>query len=448
MTSIIIVDLAMRRNSTVESAMTSDRLARYLGAKNIHYGWVVVAVTFLTSLAMSGAVGLPGAFILPLSREFGWDTAQISGALAIRLLLFGLMAPFAAALLERYGMRAIMLSAVALVAFSLAAAPFMTQVWQLFVLWGLLVGFGTGLTALVLGATVANRWFTQRRGLVLGVLTAASATGQLVFLPFVASLIEAHGWRLALVPSVICLVIVAIIVALFMRDRPSDLGLPPLGDTVVATAQNSSGSPAAAIARAFTTLLDVSKTGVFWVLFGSFFICGLSTNGLIQTHFIPFCADFGIGSVEAASTLAMMGIFDVVGTIGSGYLSDRYDSRWLLFWYYGLRGLALLWLPFSGFTVVGLSIFTVFYGLDWIATVPPTVKLTAQNFGRERAAIVFGWIFTGHQLGAAVSAFGAGYSRSAFLTYLPAFVAAGGACLIAAGLVMIVNRNEPKPVTA
>ncbi len=428
--------------------MASDWLARYLAARNVHYGWVIVAVTFLTSLVMSGAVGLPGAFILPLSHEFGWDTARISGALAIRLLLFGLMAPFAAALIERYGMRVIMLSAIALVAFSLAAAPFMTQVWQLFVLWGLLVGFGTGLTALVLGATVANRWFTQRRGLVLGVLTAASATGQLVFLPFVAALIEAHGWRLALMPSVICLVIVAIIVALFMRDRPSDVGLPPLGDTAIVTARNASGSPVAAIARAFTTLRDVSKTGVFWVLFGTFFICGLSTNGLIQTHFIPFCADFGIGSVEAASTLALMGLFDVAGTIGSGYLSDRYDSRWLLFWYYGLRGLALLWLPFSGFTVVGLSIFTVFYGLDWIATVPPTVKLAALNFGRERAAIVFGWIFTGHQLGAAVSAFGAGYSRSTFLSYLPAFVAAGGACLIAAGLVMIVKRGETKPASA
>jgi predicted MFS family arabinose efflux permease len=241
---------------------------------------------------------------------------------------------------------------------------------------------------------------------------------------------------------------VGVIVALFMRDRPSDVGLPPLGDTAIGTTQNSSGSPVAAIARAFTTLRDVSQTAVFWVLFGSFFICGLSTNGLIQTHFIPFCADFGIGSVEAASTLAMMGLFDVAGTIGSGYLSDRFDSRWLLFWYYGLRGLALLWLPFSGFTVVGLSIFTVFYGLDWIATVPPTVKLAAQNFGRERAAIVFGWIFTGHQLGAAVSAFGAGYSRSVFLSYLPAFVAAGGACLIAAGLVMIVNRGEPKRTAA
>ena len=428
--------------------MPSDWLARRLKAANIHYGWVVVAVTFLTSLTMSGAVGLPGAFILPLSHEFGWDTAEISGALAVRLLLFGLMAPFAAALIERYGMRRIMLSAITLVACSLAAAPFMTQVWQLFLLWGLGVGIGTGLTALVLGATVANRWFTQRRGLVLGVLTAASATGQLVFLPFVAALIEAHGWRLALVPSILCLVVVAMIVAVFMRDRPADVGLPPVGDTVVAATPNASGSASAAIARAFTTLRDVSKTGVFWVLFGSFFICGLSTNGLIQTHFIPFCADFGVGSVEAASTLAFMGIFDVVGTIGSGYLSDRFDSRKLLFWYYGLRGLALLWLPFSGFTVVGLSIFTAFYGLDWIATVPPTVKLAAQNFGRERAPIVFGWIFTGHQLGAAVSAFGAGYSRSAFLTYLPAFVVAGGACLIAAGLVMTVKRNEPKPAVA
>lgn len=425
--------------------MLSDRLSRYLAARGVHYGWAIVALTFVTSLTTAGAVGLPGAFILPLAKEFGWDAASISSALAVRFVLFGLMAPFAAALLERYGMRAMMLCAVSIVAISLAAAAWMTQLWQLVALWGFAVGFGTGLTAMVLGATVATRWFVERRGLVLGVLTAAVATGQLVFLPLAAWLIELYGWRLALVPSVAALGLVAALIVLFMRDRPSDLGLPAFGGTEVTPAPAVAGSPLAAAGRAFSTLKEASGQSAFWILFATFFICGLSTNGLVQTHFIPLCADFGMTSVQAASTLAMMGVFDIVGTIGAGYLADRYDNRWLLFWFYGLRGLSLIWLPYSDFTVYGLSVFAVFYGLDWIATVPTTVRLTGQAFGAARAPLVFGWIFAGHQVGAAFAAFGGGFSRTAFLSYLPAFVMAGVACLIAAALILTLGRRRPTP---
>ena len=307
-------------------------------------------------------------------------------------------------------------------------------------LWGLVVGIGTGLTALVLGAIVSSRWFTRHRGLVLGILTASSATGQLVFLPLAAWLVEHAGWRSAVVPSIAGLGLTALLVLLFMRDRPSDLGLAPLGETVVAPA--GAGSQRPAISQAFGALALASKSSTFWILAATFFICGLSTNGLIQTHFIPLCADFGMPQVEAASALAMMGVFDFVGTIASGWLSDRYDNRWLLFWYYGLRGLSLIYLPFSTFTLYGLSLFAMFYGLDWIATVPPTVKLTAATFGRDKAGIVFGWIFAAHQIGAATAAFGAGFSRSELMTYLPAFYTAGAACLVAAILAITIRSGR------
>ena len=426
--------------------MFAQSLASMLSRRGIHYGWIIVAVTAMVSISTAGAVGLPGVFILPFGKEFGWDAAQVSSALAIRLLLFGLMAPFAAALIERYGVRRIALIAVSLVVTGMLLALGMTELWQLVILWGVVVGLGTGLTALVLGAVISTRWFTEKRGLVLGILTASNATGQLIFLPIGAWLIDTASWRAALALPVGCLIFAALMVVLFMRDRPSDVGLRPYGESGApdASAHAAAGTLAAALVRPFGVLRDVAMDGTFWILFITFFICGLSTNGLIQTHFIPLCGDFGMGSVEAASTLAMMGVFDFFGTIASGWLSDRFDNRKLLFWYYGLRGLSLLVLPYSTFTLYGLSLFAAFYGLDWIATVPPTVKLAAQNFGRERAAIVFGWVFTGHQLGAATAAYGAGLSRTVLLTYLPAFYFAGGACLIAAILVIMIRR-KPAP---
>jgi predicted MFS family arabinose efflux permease len=415
--------------------MISSHVATLLARRNIHYGWAVVAVTFLTMLVTAGAVGAPGVLILPLKQEFGWETAEISSALAIRLLLFGLMGPFAAALMNRYGVRRITLTALSLIASGLLLSLAMTNVWQLIALWGVVVGLGTGLTALVLGATVATRWFSDRRGLVIGLLTASSATGQLVFLPLLATLTERVGWRPALAFICTLLGVAALLVSVLMRDRPSDLGLVAFGEK-----RDEAASPGSSAATSpLGALRDAARTREFWVLFGTFFICGASTNGLIQTHFVPLCADYGLAAVGAASVLAMMGVFDFVGTVGSGWLSDRYDNRWLLFWYYGLRGLSLLYLPLTNFSFYGLSLFALFYGLDWIATVPPTVKLTAMKFGRERANLVFGWIFAGHQLGAATAAFGGGLSRTALDSYLPAFFVAGGLCFIAASLVLTLN---------
>jgi len=381
---------------------------------------------------------------VPLEREFGWDNAQISTALALRFLLYGLLGPFAAAFMNRFGLRRVMVCALGLIAAGLIISPAMTRVWQLVLLWGVVVGVGSGLAAIVLAATVATRWFTQRRGLVVGLLAASSATGQLVFLPLIAELTERLGWRMALVVVCALLVCTAAIAFALMRDRPSDLNLPPYGEGSVTPPPPGGSGLVSLLALPLTALAEAARVPLFWVLFGTFFICGLSTNGLIQTHFITLCGDYGLTAVTAASVLAMMGVFDFIGTIGSGWLSDRFDNRWLLFWYYGLRGLSLLYLPFTDFSFYGLSLFAVFYGLDWIATVPPTVKLTAERFGRERAGIVFGWIFAGHQLGAATAAFGAGFSRTEFASYLPAFFIAGTMCLVAAGLVLTIARPSSR----
>jgi sugar phosphate permease len=432
--------------------MLSHLLAPALARRGVHYGWVMVALTFLVSLSSAGALGILGALLLPLQRDFGWDTGAISGALALRLLLFGMIAPFAAALLQRYGLRRTVAAALALVVLGVLLSMGMTEVWQLWLSWGVLTGIGTGMTALVLGATVANRWFARRRGLVLGILTAANATGQLAFLPLAVWLAQTEGWRAAMLPGLGACALAGLLMLLFGRDHPAELGLNGYGDAAAAVAPRPSAPAGNAVRNAFAALADASGSRVFWILCATFMVCGLSTNGLIQTHFIPLCSDFGMAEVQAASVLAMMGAFDFVGTIASGWLSDRYDNRKLLFWYYGLRGLSLLFLPMSAFSLYGLSLFAVFYGLDWIATVPPTVKLAGQAFGRERAPLVFGWVFTAHQLGAAVAALGAGMSRDALASYLPAFYLAGAACLVAALLALAARPprrgGAPAPVAA
>jgi sugar phosphate permease len=428
--------------------MISNALSASLARRNIHYGWVMVAITFLTALVSAGAVGAPGVFIIPLQKEFGWTTADISAALSLRFVLFGLMAPFAAALLNRFGLRNMAATALTVVVTALLASLAMTQLWQLIALWGVVVGIGTGMTALVLGATVSARWFAARRGLVVGILTASVATGQLVFLPILAAITERTGWRVALALMCVMLAIAAIAAFLLMRDRPGDVGLRPFGDTSTDPLPAPPPANPNIFGAALGALRDAARTRVFWILFGTFFICGASTNGLIQVHLIPLCADYGIGQVQAAGLLAAMGTFDFVGTIVSGWLSDRYDNRYLLFWYYGLRGLSLVFLPFTDFSFYGLSVFALFYGLDWIATVPPTVRLTAQRFGPERANLVFGWIFAGHQIGAAVAAYGAGLSRTLLSSYLPAFFIAGALCIIAAIAILTMSRPAPKIAVA
>ena len=417
--------------------MISTRLAAFLQARGVHYGWIVIAITFLIMLATAGAMGASGVILEPLQHEFGWSNADISVALAVRLVLFGLMGPFAAAFINRFGVRPVVICAVAMIAFGIAGTMAMSAVWHLLLFWGIIVGLGTGMTALVLGATVASRWFTERRGLVMGMLTASNATGQLVFLPLLASVTQHWGWRAALGLVVVLLLVALAFIFVLIRDRPSDVGLPPFGErTVVKPQPAQAANMKAMLLSPLIALREASGSRVFWILAGTFFICGLSTNGLIQTHWITLCGDYGVDPVNAAGVLAMIGIFDFVGTILSGWLSDRFDNRWLLFFYYGLRGLSLIYLPYTEFSVISLSLFGVFYGLDWVATVPPTVRISADAFGPERANLTFGWIFAAHQLGAACAAFGAGVARTNFSSYLPALYVAGAACLVASALVV------------
>ncbi len=427
--------------------MISNWLSMRLASRDIYYGWAVVAATFLTTLASAASISAPGVFIVPLEQEFHWSNAEISSALSIRLLLYGLVAPFAAALINRYGMRNVVVCALTTIISGLVLSLFMTEVWQLIVLWGFVVGLGTGMTALVLGATVAARWFTARRGLVVGMFAASSATGQLLFLPVMAKLTELYSWRVATGALCVLMAVAALAVLLVVSDRPSDLALRPFGDDGTTPIPPIAPANAPITSAALGALREGSQSRTFWVLFFTFYICGASTNGLIQTHFITLCADYSIPATGAATLLAAMGIFDFAGTIMSGWLSDRYDNRWLLFWYYGLRGLSLMMLPFTDFTFYGLSLFAVFYGLDWIATVPPTVRLTASTFGAERTNLMFGWIFAGHQIGAASVALGAGLSRTYLSSYLPAFFTAGLLCLIASLAVLSIRRDK-RPVVA
>jgi len=412
-----------------------------------HYAWIVLAVTFATLLVAGATRATPGVLIVPLEQHFGWSRATISLAVSLNLVLFGLMGPFSAALVEYLGARRTMMGALLLVATGVALTALMQHVWQLVLLWGVVVGAGTGMMALALGATVVNRWFTERRGLAMGILTASNATGQLIFLPLLAGLVEAYGWQVvSLVVAGFGLTMIPVI-ALFMSNHPFDVASNRYGEPGEALPPvRSLQNPAM---MALRTLGSAARSLDFWLLFFSFYICGLSTNGLIGTHFIPLCFDHGIPEVTSASLLAVIGAFDFVGTLASGWLSDRVKNRVLLFWYYGLRGLSLLFLPYAfDISFYGLSVFAIFYGLDWVATVPPTVRLTADVFGREKSGLVFGWIFTAHQLGAATAAFGAGAIRTDTGNYMLAFMISGAFCLLAAVMVLGIGRKPLSPVPA
>jgi len=410
----------------------------------IHPAFTVAGVIFVVLLCAAAVRATPSILIVPLEREFGWSRALLSSAVSVNLVLYGLVGPFAAALMERFGIRRTVLASLALIAAGVALTSQMRSSWQLLLTWGVLVGLGTGTTAMVLGATVVSRWFVSRRGAVMGVLTASTATGQMLFLPLEAHVTEHQGWRAVtfLVAGVIALLLP--LVALLVRDRPSDLGVLPYGASPETPALTPSRDNP--LANALRVLRESSHKSDFWLLAGSFFVCGASTNGLVGTHLVPACMDHGIPEVRAAGLLAMMGIFDLIGTTASGWLSDRFDSRKLLFWYYGLRGLALLWLPQAfNAQVLGLPVFAVFYGLDWIATVPPTVRLTTETVGVRDAPIAFGWIVASHQIGAGVGALGAGVIRSTQATYTPAWIAAGAICLVSAVVVLRIGRR-PAPV--
>lgn len=418
-----------------------------LARSRVHYAWIVVAVTFLIMLLTAGIRSVPGVLILPLEEEFGWTRATVSLAVSINLFLYGLCGPFAASIMERVGMRRMMGVALVLITGAVLLTTQMTHPWQLYLLWGGVVGLGTGGMAGWVAATVSNRWFAARRGVVVGLLTASNATGQLVFVPLLAWLVVEYGWRAAgLLVAGVALALIPLAI-IFIRNFPRDVGLRPYG----ATEKDEDPGPRLNLGNPFTRALKMLSQSMhsrdFWLLSGSFFICGLTTSGLVGTHLIPFARECGIPEVMAASLLAVIGVFDILGTMGSGWLSDRFDSRWLLFWYYGLRGLSLMFLPVAyDFGFYGLMLFVVFYGLDWVATVPPTVRLTADIFGKANVGTVYAWILAAHQLGSATAAYGAGLLRTWLGDYQASFVIAGLFGLLAALMVLRIGRVSPRDI--
>lgn len=413
---------------------------RLLPPATIHYGWIVVAITFGTALASAGVRSAPTVFIHPLEAEFGWSRAAIAGAISINLVLFGLGAPISGRLIERFGPRAIMVGNLILLSLGIAGTVGMTTLWQLNLLWGVVIGLSAGGSS-ILAATVATRWFVARRGLVVGFLGTATSTGQLIFLPLLMLVIVHLGWRGG--SALLALVVLSMLVPVlfWMRDDPSQMGLAPYGGrTAGGQTRPQPDSPPVALPRAI-------RAPEFWLLAGSFFVCGATSNGLIGTHLIPHSIDHGIPEVTAAATVGVMGGMNFIGTLLSGWLTDRHDPRKLLGLYYSFRGLSLFVLPFVT-EFPGLLVFAVLYGLDWLATVPPTVTLTAQCFGRRSVGTVYGWVFFSHQLGAAGIALLGGAIRVWLGDYQVAFLAGGVLCLIGASLALLIRVREPAPVAA
>lgn len=415
--------------------------------KRIHYSWIILIITFFSIIVAGIVRSSSGVFIVPFEDEFGWDRSIISLAFAISLFLYGISGPFMAALIEAIGLKKMMVIAMSTLLAGILLTFFMQEAWHLIIIWGIIIGLGSGLFLTVLSPYIANRWFEKRRGLAVGILTASTATGQLILLPVLAIVIENCSWRWAIGFIFLLSFIMLVIILLFMKNSPREVGLLPYGleeerqETIVVQKKNP-------IVIAFQSLLEAIKVKEFWLLAGSFFICGLSTSGLIGTHFVSYCISYGLPVVTAASLLSFMGIFDLIGTTISGWLSDRLDNRWLLFWYYGLRGASLVLLTYAlkEGSIILLVIFSVFYGLDWIATVPPTISISRQVFGIEKSGIVYGWIFASHQAGAAVAAYGGGVIYKMFNSYTWAFFLAGIFCLLASLFVIVIKKPKSELV--
>ncbi|MGG0656246.1 MFS transporter [Rummeliibacillus pycnus] len=416
--------------------------------KKIHYSWIILVITFFSIIVAGIIRSSSGVFIQPFETEFGWSRPAISFAFAVGLFLYGFSGPFMAAFVERFGLKNVMLASMTLLSLGLVLTFIMNQEWQLVLIWGVMIGIGSGLFLTVLSTQIGNRWFVKHRGLAVGILTAATATGQLILLPVLASLIETYSWHHA-IGLIFCLSIVMLIfILLFMKDWPEQVGTIALGMTVDenSIAHSDEKSTENPFKIVWDSLMEGSKSKAFWLLAGSFFICGLSTTGLIGTHFVGYCMSFGIPMVLAASMLSFMGIFDLIGTTLSGWLSDKIDNRWLLFFYYGLRGLSLLFLPIAlnNNSITLLIIFSIFYGLDWIATVPPTIGLARREFGMKKSAMMYGWMVAFHQVGAAVAAYGGGLIYNIFDSYTWAFMLSGAFCALGSLFVILLKKHNPK----
>jgi MFS family permease len=430
----LALGVIIAKNGTVTQSALSGRTPQISPTPQIrrtpriHRAWIVAAATLIAAVGAAGSRATPGVLIDPLHTAFGWSRGTISTAVSVNLILYGLTAPFAAALMERFGLRRVVGAALTLIALGSGLTIFMTAPWELILCWGVLVGLGAGAMALAFVATVTSRWFVARRGLVTGILTAGGATGQLIFLPLLAWIVTAHGWKAAVLVVTGSALIVTPLVVWMLRDYPADVHSLPYGGTADQAATRPVRGPGdvGPARRTLQALTTASRTGTFWFLVSSFAICGATTNGLVGTQFIPAAHDHGLPETTAASLLALVGVFDVVGTIFSGWLTDRIDSRVLLGFYYLFRGLSLMILPdlFASSAQPKMLMFIIFYGLDWVATVPPTIALCRQHFGAN-ASVVFGWVFAAHQVGASIAATASGVLRDQLGTYTAAWYGAG-----------------------
>jgi sugar phosphate permease len=421
--------------------MIAQTVCAALVRRRIHYAWLVAALVFLNAIFSAAALGVPAVLIAPMARDLGLTVGDLSAPQGLRFALFGLVAPFAGGLVVRYGLVRMMAIAGVLILAGLTMAARMTTVWEMWLAIGVLLGVAPGLTAMQVNAAVASRWFAERRGLVLGILGGAMAAGTLVFIPAAAWVAETAGWRAAMLIPVVGMALTLPLVLLLMRERPGDLGLPAYGE---ATIRPSPPRPTGNFVEVSVDALQRAiQRPVFWVLAGTFFVCGATSLGITQTHLVPFCGDIGVSLIAASWLLAVIGVCDLVGTIASGWLSDRYDNRWLLGWYYLFRGLSLLWLAMGDTTLAGLAIFAVVFGLDYIATVPPTTKLAIAAFGRETGPVVIAWIFAAHQIGAGAMSYGAGLGRDGIGSYLPVFFVAGALCVVAAAAFALLRNDRP-----
>ncbi|MCA9838592.1 MAG: MFS transporter [Trueperaceae bacterium] len=397
------------------------------------YGWVIVAVTIPVLMITAGIRSAPGAWIVPMKDDLGWSIASLSFAAAMGLIVYGFSGPLSGNLMRRFGVRNVVIISMLLSGLSMLLSSMVKTQWQLTLFFGLFSGMATGLVASVLGATVATRWFVKHRGLVVGMMGAAVSAGQLVFFPLLTAWAVSMGWRTAaLILAGLCVALV-LPVLLFMRDDPEQIGLKPLGE-LESTTPAKAQADEAIMRRAL-------KSPDFWLLALTFYICGATSNGLVGQHFIPHAVDHGFSAQTAANTLALMGAFNFIGTIASGWLTDRFDPRRLLLAYYGFRGLSLLFLPFIHDNL-GIVAFAVLFGLDYIATVPPTIALAADTFGRKNVGVVYGWVFAAHQVGAALSAWVAGLARDSFGDYALAFYFAGAMAILGGLMALIIRRSS------
>ncbi len=397
----------------------------------IHYAWIILAVTFACLFVGSALRSVPGIIMLSLEQEFHWSRETLSGAVAINLFLFGLAGPFLGRLMDLYGVKAITIVLIVLVTLGAGGSVLMQEPWQLYLLWGVIIGAGSGGTSMIMGSAVVNRWFQERRGLALGILGAAFSSGQLIFTPILMNLNIHEGWRTATLTIVFLLgLLVLPFVIWLMVDDPGLRGIRAYG---------ANGNTDFTLSPDLNPIHKAMKKPQFWLLAFSFGICGLTTSGLFQTHLIPHGIEHGFPEMTMAISLGLMGATDIFGTILSGWLCDRFGKRWPLAIYYLLRGVSLVLLPYVESTGQ-LMAFSVIYGLNWLSTIPATSALTADLFGKQNVGVVFGWICFAHQIGAAIAAYGAGYLHHLAGNYTLAFMASGLFAFVATGLVVLIRE--------